>query len=287
MWTQSEISRRTPRLRKLSQCGVIGQPAVDRGRVEFEVAGVDDQARRGVDPEADGIRNRVADAERLDREIAGLDFRMRCPDRTRADRPCDLSLASSSLTRDQTERQFGCVNRSGAMSGDQVGQRADMILMPVGDEDGADLVPARAQIADVGQDEVDAELLFLREADAAIDDDDVVFVFEQEHVLADLGETAEEDQFQLDSRCWLVLLAETRRIGRRLKHFHLRRRRFRGFGLFGLARPRAFNFGEEFGQTREILFDRAAQGALMERGGWVVHRHDQTVAVFFRLTVDL
>ena len=68
-----------------------------------------------------------------------------------------------------------------------------MVLMTVGDEDRADLVALLAQIGDVGQDEIDAELLFVRESDAAVDDDHVVLGFEDEHILADLGDTAEEN----------------------------------------------------------------------------------------------
>ena len=76
----------------------------------------------------------------------------------------------------------------------QIGQGADMVLMPVGDEDRADLVLVLPQIADIGQDKVDAELLFLGESDAAVDDDDVPLGFQAKHVAADLGETAEENQ---------------------------------------------------------------------------------------------
>ena len=75
-------------LPKLVELGVVGFAAVDRGFVELEVAGVDDQTGRRGDAESDRVRNAVADAERFDRENAGRLSGRRCLDRTRSVRPC-------------------------------------------------------------------------------------------------------------------------------------------------------------------------------------------------------
>ena len=48
-------------------------------------------------------------------------------------------------------------------------------------------------VADVRDDEVDAEHLLFGEHEAGVDGDHVVAVLEQHHVLADLAETAEGD----------------------------------------------------------------------------------------------
>ena len=68
-----------------------------------------------------------------------------------------------------------------------------MVLVPVGEDDGADLVPAVAQVVEVGQDEVDAEVLVAREGEPGVDDDDPVVALHHRHVLADLAEAAERD----------------------------------------------------------------------------------------------
>src|SRR3990172_2013672 len=63
----------------------------------------------------------------------------------------------------------------------------------MGDEEGLDVGLLVPEIGDVGDDEIDAEHLLVGEHQAAVDDDDVVAVLEDEHVLADLAHPAERD----------------------------------------------------------------------------------------------
>ena len=74
-----------------------------------------------------------------------------------------------------------------------VRQRAGVVLVAVRDEDRAQVLAVLDDVADVRDDEVDAEHVLGREHEAAVDGDDVVAVLEQHHVLADLAETAERD----------------------------------------------------------------------------------------------
>jgi hypothetical protein len=69
-----------------------------------------------------------------------------------------------------------------------------MVFVTMCDEDRPQLVRLLAQVRDVGQDEIDAELILMREADSAVYDDQVIRGLETEHVATDLGETTEEDQ---------------------------------------------------------------------------------------------
>jgi hypothetical protein len=73
-------------------------------------------------------------------------------------------------------------------------QRARVILVPVRDDDGADVVLSLPQVREVRQDEIDAEVLVAREREACVDDDDPVVGLDDEHVLADLAEAAQRDQ---------------------------------------------------------------------------------------------
>ena len=68
-----------------------------------------------------------------------------------------------------------------------VRQRADVVFVAVGDDDAADLVLALLQVGDVRDDQVDPQHVLFGEHQAAVDDDDVVGVLDDHHVLADLA----------------------------------------------------------------------------------------------------
>src|SRR3954451_4170757 len=68
-----------------------------------------------------------------------------------------------------------------------------MVLVGVRDEERPDVLLLVAEVRDVRDDEVDPEHLFVREHEPAVDDDDVVAVLEDVHVLADLPHPAERD----------------------------------------------------------------------------------------------
>ena len=75
-------------------------------------------------------------------------------------------------------------------------QRAEVVLVAVGDDERLDVVRALAQVREVRQDEVDAHHLRRREAQAGVDDDDPAVVLDDRHVLADLAEPAEREDAQ-------------------------------------------------------------------------------------------
>ncbi len=64
-----------------------------------------------------------------------------------------------------------------------------MVFVPVGDQDGADFGKSVAfqEIIIVGDNEIDAEHVVRREHDASIDDEDVVPILDDGHILADLA----------------------------------------------------------------------------------------------------
>ena len=81
---------------------------------------------------------------------------------------------------------------------EQIRQPTDVVLVPVREDDRVDA--AVAQVADVRQDEVDAEMLVPGEREARIDDDDLVAMLVNSHVLADLAEAAQWDDPQAHAR---------------------------------------------------------------------------------------
>ena len=120
--------------------------------------------------------DRVAGLEREERVVAELVL---------------LDLGAQQATR----QRRGVDGHAGEL-GQDVGQAADVVLVGVGDDEGLDLLALVAQVVDVGHDEVDAVHLLLGEHQAAVDDDDLVGVLEDRHVLADLADAAQRDDPQ-------------------------------------------------------------------------------------------
>ena len=76
----------------------------------------------------------------------------------------------------------------------EVREPADVVLVTVRQDDRPDL--ASLQVADVGQEKVDTQVLVAREGEARVHDDDLARGLVHGHVLADLAEAAERDDPQ-------------------------------------------------------------------------------------------
>jgi hypothetical protein len=72
-----------------------------------------------------------------------------------------------------------------------------VVLVTVRENNGADEGSVLNKIADVGDDDVDAEKLFLGEHETGVNDNDVVIETESEAVHAELAQAAERDNLQL------------------------------------------------------------------------------------------
>ena len=68
-----------------------------------------------------------------------------------------------------------------------------MVLVRVREQDRADRAVEIAQVAEVRQDQIDAEVLVARKRQPRVDDDDFAVGLVDRHVLADLAEAAERD----------------------------------------------------------------------------------------------
>ena len=97
------------------------------------------------------------------------------------------------LGLDQPERQAGAPDLGHADLAHQVRQGADVILVPVRQDDRPQRAGSVAQVAEVGQHEVDAHHLVAREAEPRIDQDALAVLLDHGHVLADLAEAPERD----------------------------------------------------------------------------------------------
>src|SRR4051812_25614000 len=66
-----------------------------------------------------------------------------------------------------------------------------MVLVAMGNGDAAQLGQSILDVADVGDDQVNAALPFLGELPAGVDEDQVIPILDRQHALADLADAAE------------------------------------------------------------------------------------------------
>jgi len=176
-------------LAQLGEDVEVREPAVDGRVVELEVAGVHDGADRRPEGDPHRVGDRMPDPERDDGErpdrdlVPGLE----------PDERVVVELVFLDLVAQEPAREDRRVDRHARELREHVRQRADVILVGMGDEERTDVGAALLEVGDVGDDEVDAEHLLVGEHQAAVDDDDVVPVLEDVHVLADLPYPAERD----------------------------------------------------------------------------------------------
>ncbi len=83
--------------------------------------------------------------------------------------------------------------------GKNPGQRADVIFVAVGKNDGAHALPVLDQIGNVGNDDIHAQQFGFREHQAGIDDDDVVTPAHGHAVHSELAQAAEGHNMQFSS----------------------------------------------------------------------------------------
>jgi hypothetical protein len=88
------------------------------------------------------------------------------------------------------ESELGAVDRDVEL-GEDPRETADVVFMPVRKDYPADLRAVLDEIADVGDDDIDAEQLFFGEHEAGVDDEDVVAETQSETIHAELTESAE------------------------------------------------------------------------------------------------
>src|SRR5215472_7049034 len=167
--------------------------AVWRGEIDLEVAGVEHDAGGCVDRKGDAVDKRVRDANGHDAEGAEREA-------AAGQHLDEVSIVEEAvfveLALDIGECELGAVDRD-VQLGKNPGQAADVILMAMGEDNGADQGAVFYEKADIGDDDVDAEELFLGEHEAGVDDDDVVTETEGEAVHAELAQPAERDNLQL------------------------------------------------------------------------------------------
>src|SRR4029077_4977851 len=94
------------------------------------------------------------------------------------------------LRLQEAQREPGAVDRDVELL-PRIRQAADVVFMAVAQEDAEHVAAAVEQIGDVGEDQVDAEHVLLREHQACVDDEDLFLPLQSPHVDADFAEAAQ------------------------------------------------------------------------------------------------
>ena len=188
--------RQHPLRAELAQPRKAWPAAAHRRVVELEVARVDDPAHIGGDAQPHAVRDRMGDRQELDLERADAEALAR-GDAPQVGAAGEIG-ALAEPRFDQAARQRRGVDRRVERHhlAQQIGQRADVILVAVRHHDAAHVAGPLPQIAEVGDHHVDAPHVVLGEHDPRIDDQDVAAMLEEHHVLADFPQAAEGDEAQ-------------------------------------------------------------------------------------------
>ena len=184
------------------------------------------------------------------------------------------------LRLDEPERQAGCPDLVHGNLAEQVRQRADVILVGVGEDDRAHRPPAIAQVREVREDQVDAEVLVAREREPGVDDDRIVAVLVDGHVLADLAEAAERnDSHRFGHRRSLG----AKRLCNGGSGSRAQRRRRSSASSFGLASEIAApGLARRFPRRRSVDGERRRDGDVVRSGVVLVQLDDVRTRLHLR-----
>ena len=173
----------------LGNGGQIGGAAGKRGVVDLEVAGLDHDTGGTLDGERHRVRNGVVHMDGLDRKAAQLELVL----------GGDLHKFGAAqqavlfqLVLDQTNGEPGGVDGQIHLP-QQIGQAADVILVAVGDDYALDPVLVLHHIGEIGDDQVDAEHLAVREDQAAVHQQHIPLTLIEGDVLAHFAQAAQGD----------------------------------------------------------------------------------------------
>ena len=172
----------------------VSRQPVDRGLVELVVPRQQHRPQLGGERHRTRVGNRMSHVHELELERAERDA-LAWADVLQRGVAQTVLVELGARHRD---RQPPAVDRRPVLElAQHPRQRAQVILVPVGDHDRLDVLGALAQVGEVREHQVDPQHLGGREPQPRVDDDDPAVVLDDRHVLADLAQAAERQDPQL------------------------------------------------------------------------------------------
>ncbi len=185
--------QRDPLLAELGEALAIEMQAVDRLRIDLEVAGVDDKPRRSRDREGKRVGRRMGDANRFDGEWSQLKGRARG---NHAQVGVGRSPGLNEPAAGESDRDLAAENRRRKVPY-QMRECPDVVLVRVSRDDALDFGPAALEVGKIGADDTAAEHAVLTEHHAGVHDNRLAAAFEHHQVEPDLTESAQWDDSDL------------------------------------------------------------------------------------------
>ena len=145
------------------------------------------RAGLGADRHRERVRDRVVDGDEL--EVERPHLRLLAVGDDELDGVAQAVLLE--LLAQQRQREPGADERDVRALLEQVGHGADVVLVPVGEDQADHVVQPVGDRPEAGQDQVDAGVVVLGEEDAAVHDQQLAVVLDDGHVAADVPEPAE------------------------------------------------------------------------------------------------
>ena len=99
-------------------------------------------------------------------------------------------------SRQNTQRQPRTVNRHVNLL-QHIRKRTDMVLMPVGEDDGLNLFAILQQIRNIGNHEINSQHIVLGEHQSCVDQQNLIVHAKNRHIFADLPQAAQRNDLQL------------------------------------------------------------------------------------------
>jgi hypothetical protein len=169
----------------------VRDTAIQRQLIHLEVARVEDISALCADENSQGIRDGVVYGHELTLERAELlNLPLSDSQGVRLD-PVFLELGFH-----QGKSQLGSDQGDVSFEAEEVGYRADVVLVTMGQHDAYDVLQPVLDVGEIRQDQVDAGLGLFREEHAAVNYQQLAVDFEDRHVAANLSQSTERDNPQ-------------------------------------------------------------------------------------------
>src|SRR3990170_4803304 len=166
-----------------------GRHAVERIRVDLEIPGVDEDSIGTAQHVSHGVGDAVADGKRLHVEVSEAEAGVP-RDRKQARGPLEPLLGEA--VAQEAQRQAGAVDGDVEFA-EEERDGADVVLVSVGEQEGAEVGRRFTQNGKVRKDVVDPQHRVVGEQEAGVDQQRRSAVVEQHGVEADLAQPAQRD----------------------------------------------------------------------------------------------
>ena len=160
--------------------------------IHLKISGMHYHAGRGIDRQRRRVHDTVIRPDKLDPELSEID---RLPKLDYLTSCLIRQIMLSQLVLNDSHRQPGGIDRNIHLF-QNIGQRPDMVLMPVGNHKSFHLLGMIPQIRDIRDHQIDPQHFILRERQAAVYHNNTVFILEGSNIKSNLFQPSQRNYLQ-------------------------------------------------------------------------------------------